>query len=549
MSLIDPNSCECLKSELELFQVPPTQVAIEKSYYVKYHPLTSLDKGGPIEFRINAGEDTYIDPSNIILCTKNRILIDRDQKIDTFRTVEVPVEEEAIKEEKDEGNEEEGDEGEGGGGGDIHERPEGAEPQPEEPQPVEPVGEDVEHQEGDGRRRRKRAADERPQRVKRAGKKGAKKQEREYVTRQEPNPKNAVFPINYFHATRFKSLEVHLNNQLISSSDNLYPYRAFLELLLSYNQNSKATQYEMGMYNRDTNQIDDNTEGMDYGRTYTKSRANTGAIDRWARTHSSVPFETMGRIHSDMFNQDKLIPGNSILKLKFNRANPNFCLQARQENDYDISIDKAFLLVRHVEVSPSIREAHLKQVQKEPFKFPIRRVEMTYFTKGAGRQDISENNLLNGPLPRRVVLGLVHSDAFHGNYKMSPLNFQNFGVEKIALKVGGNSLPFQEPLEMDYSQNCAMQGYFSLLQGTGRLFSDCDNGISYDDYLDGCCLYAFDLANDMSDTGHFELVKEGELGVEITLTKPVDHSITMVAYYEYDSILKIDENKETVIVE
>lgn len=459
MSLIDPNSCECLKSELELFQVPPTQVAIDKSYYVKYHSLTSLEKGGPIEFRINAGEDVYIDPSNIILYTKNRILDHNSKEI---------------------------------------------------PKLV------------------RNAAD----------------------NADIDNIANTAYPVNYFHATRFKNVEIHLNNQLISSNDNLYAFRSYLEFLLSYSQEVKITQGYMSQYYKDTTDIDNNFEGIGEKATI-NNKTNYGARRVWELANNSQPFETLGRIHADLLNQGKLLPGNCILKIKFHRHDSKFCLMSKDEvEDYIISIDEAFLLVRHVEISPSIREAHLKTLQNTPMKFPVRRVEMTYFTRGPNRQDLSESNLINGPLPRRVIIGLVQSNAFHGDKKFSPFNFKNFGVQSIVLRVGGSALPYQEPLNMNYNKNCAMQGYLSLLQGTGRLFADSSNGIDLFDYVYlGKCLYVFDLSNDLSDGGHFELVREGELGVEITLSDVVEESITIVCYFEYDAVLRIDENKEVHYME
>ena len=50
MSLIDSESRECLKSELELFTTPLTQTSIEKTGYVNVYPVTALQLNGPLEF-------------------------------------------------------------------------------------------------------------------------------------------------------------------------------------------------------------------------------------------------------------------------------------------------------------------------------------------------------------------------------------------------------------------------------------------------------------------------------------------------------------------
>ena len=50
MAFVHDQSCECAKTELDVFSVPPTQTSIEYGNYVEYHPLSSITDSGPIEF-------------------------------------------------------------------------------------------------------------------------------------------------------------------------------------------------------------------------------------------------------------------------------------------------------------------------------------------------------------------------------------------------------------------------------------------------------------------------------------------------------------------
>ena len=146
MSLIHRDACECMVSELDLFTVPPTQASIDRSQFIKYFPITSLD-GGPIEFHITTSDLEYLDVNNIYLYTKNRILYDN--------------------------------------------------------------GKGISPKIGQGK--------------------------------DQFNSEGIVFPINYFHSSRFKSLEVQLNNTSINEVDTLYPYRCYLETLLSFNRGAKES--------------------------------------------------------------------------------------------------------------------------------------------------------------------------------------------------------------------------------------------------------------------------------------------------------------------
>ena len=67
MAFVHRQSCEGVKSELNLFTVPPTQNSIVDSRIVEHQPLASLDSGGPIEFLIPVSGDDYLDLANTML--------------------------------------------------------------------------------------------------------------------------------------------------------------------------------------------------------------------------------------------------------------------------------------------------------------------------------------------------------------------------------------------------------------------------------------------------------------------------------------------------
>ena len=63
-----------VKSELDLFVVPPTQTSIEDGRWVEHQPLTSLDSGGPIEFVIPGTGDAYFDLANTYLLIQTKVV-------------------------------------------------------------------------------------------------------------------------------------------------------------------------------------------------------------------------------------------------------------------------------------------------------------------------------------------------------------------------------------------------------------------------------------------------------------------------------------------
>ncbi|GBM85734.1 hypothetical protein AVEN_163060-1 [Araneus ventricosus] len=74
MAYILKGSPECVKSELELFHLPPTQTAIENGEWVEFHPMSNVFDGGPVEFHISGSGEEYLDLSQTQLHVKAKIL-------------------------------------------------------------------------------------------------------------------------------------------------------------------------------------------------------------------------------------------------------------------------------------------------------------------------------------------------------------------------------------------------------------------------------------------------------------------------------------------
>jgi len=73
MAFVHEQSCECTKSELDLFSIPPTQTSMEQGSWIEYHPLTTVADGSPIEFDVGASREDYIDFANTMLYVKAKI--------------------------------------------------------------------------------------------------------------------------------------------------------------------------------------------------------------------------------------------------------------------------------------------------------------------------------------------------------------------------------------------------------------------------------------------------------------------------------------------
>lgn len=342
-----------------------------------------------------------------------------------------------------------------------------------------------------------------------------------------------VAPVNLWMHSLFSQVDVSLNGTLVSSSTHNYPFRAFVEKNLSFGSDAKKSQLTAEMWHQDT-----------AGKmTFADRKDNQGFLSRQARTKNSRIVHMMGRLHADLFNQDRELLNNVDLRLRLTRSKDSFSLMCPGGGDrYKVKIHRAVLYVRKVEVEPSVHLSHLKALEKKTAKYPIRRVQTKVFSVASGTSVVNRENLFLGSLPRRLVLGCVTNNAYNGTLETNPFHFHHHNLNFLALYLDGKQVP-AKPLQPDFQRGDYVRSYLSLFQATGKLNQNDGNGISYNDFSGGCALFAFDLTADLSDQCHFQPVKEGSLRLEMRFASPVTETLDVITYAEFDNVIEIDRSR------
>ena len=351
MSLVDSNSCICVKSELDIFSVPSTQTSIEDGITVDYHPIASLVDTGPIEFDIPASIEYYLDPAHVYLHLAVKITKNDGSNLD-------------------------------------------------------------------------------------------------YAS--------AVGPINLFLHSLFSQLDVHLNGNQVSSSSNTYAYRAYLETLLNYGKSAKESQLTASLWYKDT------ASKMDMA-----GADKVGFTKRTTFTAQSKTVDFFGKIHADLFHQEKLLITDVGKHVKMIRSKTPFVLMTNERGaNFKVKIERAILHVRKVKVANAIALAHEKALEYGKAKYPLQRVECKTFSVPSGSHDVIQVKILTGQLPTHVVASCVVDDAFNGIFKKNPFNFQNYKIARISLHVDGEE---KCPLTCDFETGRIAQAYISLFSSTEKL--------------------------------------------------------------------------------
>lgn len=436
MSFLHDSSCECVKSELDLFSVPPTQVSVESAIVQEFQPLAALTHLLPVEFCVLGSGQEYIDLANMQLYVRAKITRANGTNIDDT---------------------------------------------------------------------------------------------------------DIVAPVNLTLHSLFSEVDLKLNDTTVTSNNNTYAYRAYLETLLSYGLDAKDSQLTCSLYYKDSSRHMDVAEVAGAGAT------NEGLVTRYGYFQGSRICDMMGRLHLDLCFQERLVPSDVGLRLRLVRNKDAFCLMAAgQAPAYRLQITDCKLYVRKVRLSPSVYVAHGKALEISNAKFPIERIVCKTFTVPMGNLDFSQENIFSGQLPTRLVVAMCDNDAFNGSYAKNPFNFKHYTLSQLKLYLDGQPQSII-PLDTDFANGQYLRAYLSLFESTGKLGKDEGIDITRSDYGHGYTIFGWDLTPDASERDHVNLIREGTVRLDAKFATPLPNCINVLVYAEFDSIVEIDRHRNVLI--
>jgi hypothetical protein len=114
-----------------------------------------------------------------------------------------------------------------------------------------------------------------------------------------------VGPVNLLMHSLFSDVSVSLNEKLVSLPTCWYPYRAYIETLFSYGPAAEESQLKGVMWYKDTP-----------GHQDKRPAANKGFTSEKALTAQSKSVQMMGKLHLDLFCQEKYVLNHVDLKIK-----------------------------------------------------------------------------------------------------------------------------------------------------------------------------------------------------------------------------------------
>ena len=229
-----------------------------------------------------------------------------------------------------------------------------------------------------------------------------------------------VGPVNLWMHALFSQVEVYLNNKLVTPSSTSYPYRAYMETVLNFSKDAKASHLTSVVFYKDQ------AGKMDAVNSLADAAdANKGLKERHAHTSESKSVAVEGRIHSDLFAIDRYILGAVPIKIKIVRSRIPFAWSHLQiTRDFKVVLEECVFRVRRISVSSTTILGHTQTLQHQPAKYPIDRINCKVFSVLNGNLSGNQANIFQGPLPVIVVIEMIDADAYNGVYTKNPFNFK-----------------------------------------------------------------------------------------------------------------------------
>ncbi len=343
-------------------------------------------------------------------------------------------------------------------------------------------------------------------------------------------------PVNLWFHSLFSEIELYLNGELISSTNHTYPYRPYIENLLSYGTEAKTTQLATELYYKDEGEKMEDFDPTNAG-------SNEGLKERAYFVSGGKIAHMIGRPHLDFFHQNRYLLNNVDVWLKLYPSKSEFNLMAAA--NYATVITKAQLYVKMVDLNPELSNSIGRSLLKTSCKYPIKRTVVKTFSIPQGTQDMQHDNVFQGQTPQKLTLALVENESFNGGFKRNPWNFKDFGTNYLAVTVNGKQFP-ATPLQPNFEEGDYMRSYMTLFEAHGTKHANVGNDISREEYASGYTIWSFHLGAEMCDSHRVDLTEEGHLKIDIRFKEPLKKAVNVIVFGEFDNIIEIDHSRRVV---
>ena len=340
-----------------------------------------------------------------------------------------------------------------------------------------------------------------------------------------------VAPIN----SLFSQVDVQLQQQLVSSTGSqTYGYKAYIETMLEYGPDAKTSQLQSQLFYKDEAE---NMDGLAIPDNQEIDNP-TGMVHRWARFAIGRNVDMIGPLMSDICQQNRIILNGVEIHLKLYPSKDTFRLISTEEDpSYKMQIVEASLKVCKVTPTPTLLLAHTAALKESNALYPYKKTQIKTFNIISGQHSFHLDDLFQGETPSQMVIGMVKSSGYNGDYTKNPYNMETFKLNSLGIYVNDESVP-GKPLQTNFMQGNFVTAYHAMFAGLDKDGKDWGNGISWEDFNGGYAFFIFDLL-----PGDQSAVQKANIRVEGVFAEALHENITVIVYAKFPAMFEITETR------
>ncbi len=344
---------------------------------------------------------------------------------------------------------------------------------------------------------------------------------------------NYVAPINNTLHSIFEDCTVFLNDVEVTNANKLHPFSSYILDLFDTSQEQKDSYMTAQNFYRNGafNNVD--------------PKLNPGFGKR-ARHFGDTAHGMIGKLHSELFNQERYLLNGVEVKVKLTLAKPKFFLMTREVKNgspvpvdsYMIKIKDARMYVPYVHVSEKAMDEINTTLKKSPACYPIKRIVTKAIPVNAKEKEHTID-VSKGRLPAKMIVGFISASAKQGEMNTTPFYFGKYSVKKMEVQVNG----------MPYSKRALAtdeKTYMNMFESLNYI----DDGANtpnidlHDFETGGFALYPFNL-NPGCPSEPSVMKKNGDVSVYVEFEDDpvIKENLQMIIMCVYDNCIKIDKDR------
>lgn len=357
-----------------------------------------------------------------------------------------------------------------------------------------------------------------------------------------------AYPINLLFHTMWKSCDIIVQHNTVSSCGTFYPYKAAIDTLVETTIDEKDMLYTEGYYHDEGNLKNYHPWGGVRGSPYAEVNKGTMTRYRWCTDADKGILEMKGPLRTDIWNSEHLMLNNIDITVKLEPSSEAFRLCWNPSSiECELEFLELALVLRRVRLNKKVLDGVNAGLSRMPAQYPHKKSDIRMYQIPAGSFNKDLDDIWQNQVPSKVIAVFVDAEAFNGSRTMNPINFENCNITEIGIQKD-YECAIRQPFKLNFEKNIFIEAAMALWRITCKE-GNCRNiGISKEDFKRGCALFCFDIDPSVPyDLSYWGPVKKGNMKLHIEFGEAgTSRPLNLLLYAMFPGTVQLDSARSVV---